>query len=152
MILPSLLLLKFVLFFGLTKATSENSVQKLKNKPQYSVGVEASANNDRSQRDAILTYIDYDSQRVVCDDNHPFFCDIIEPIKDKLKKSANVEDLVSKVLPFEVHKQNKKSYKSLQDYTNIKSMETLNSPNSDGFICAEYGFFPGIVFQSLKLC
>lgn len=149
MIVP-IFALKFMLLIGSIEATSEKTDEKLRKKPHCNVGDEGCA-NDRSGRDATLTIIDYDSRHVVCDENHPFFCDIVDPIHehdDKFdRKSLNVEEFsryTSDRLPFDVHKQNKKNYKSPAGIKNIKSSYKSNVPNSDGFICAAYGFFPGI--------
>lgn len=137
MIFLPLLVLEFMLFIGSTETSSE-SIKQLQNRPHCSVG-DKNCVNDRAQRDATLTIIDYDNEHVVCDEDHPFFCDIIDPLdgsKHKFKKS-------SKVMPFDVHKQkNKRNYKSSQGNENIKS---------DGFVCAAYGFFPGMNVRSNRI-
>lgn len=135
--------LKFMLFIGSIKTSSLGSIKQLNTKSLCSAG-DVDCMNDRSQRESSPTIIDYDDVHIVCDDDHPFFCDIIDPlygIKDELKKSSNVDDFVVKAMPFEVHKQKKNNYKSSQEN---EAIQNSNIPISDGFICAEYGFFPGI--------
>lgn len=153
MIVP-IFALEFMLLIASIEATSEKTDEKLRKKPHCNVGDESCA-NDRSERDATLTIIDYDSRHVVCDENHPFFCDIVDPIyrlNDKFdKKSLNFDEFsryASHRLPFDVHKQNKKNYKSQDGSENRKSTYKSNVPNSDGFICAAYGFFPGMHFDN----
>lgn len=131
-----------MLFIGPTTETSSESKKQLKNIHRCSAG-DKNCVNDRS-----VDVIDYDNEHVVCDEDHPFFCDIIDSlngVNDKLKKSLNFNKFVSDIMPLDVHKQkNKRNYKSLQGNENMKSVQKSNLPNSDGFICAAYGFFPGM--------
>lgn len=137
-------LVRFMLIIGSMKTSSMASIKQLNTKP-HCTAVDLDCMDDRPQRDSFPTVVDYDDEHIVCDDDHPLFCDIVGPlygIKDKLKKSSNVEKFDAKVMPmpFEVLKQKKNNYESSQGN---ESMQKSNIPNSDGFICAEYGFFPG---------
>lgn len=141
-----LLALKFMLFIGSIRMSLQ-SIAPLKKKPNCSA-CDKNCVNDRSQRDATLI-IDYGNRHVVCDEDHPFLCDIVDPlygINEKLKKISTINEFTGKVLPFDVRKQMKKrNYESSQGNEHIKSVEKSKLPNSDGFICAAYGFFPGII-------
>lgn len=97
--------------------------------------------NDRLHRDATLTIIDYDNQLNVCDDHHPQFCEFADQSSKIEANSKERLNFANKVWPFESFKPNKVNYKSSQG--SPKSIRTSDLQNLDGFVCTEYGFFPG---------
>ncbi len=132
-------------------STANRSVKQSKNNHCS----DENCSNDRLQRDATLAIIDYDNQRVVCDVNHPHVCDTVDPLDDikaKLKKNLEFDELVhNKVWPFEAYQPNKRNYQSslAGNNKNVGALAKSNLPNPNGFVCAEYGFFPGMTFKRI---
>lgn len=135
-----LITIKFILF----TVTIETSSEQLENKPHYRAH-DVSCINDRSQSDT--REVKY-NHHIVYDGHHPYFSEIVEPryeIKKKLKDSSNIGHFVENVFPIEeVHKNQRRINKFSKGNENLNPVQKINIPNSDAFICAAYGFFPGM--------
>lgn len=156
----SQLVLKCILFLvsiETSLGTSFGSKEHSKTKP-CSAG-DFGCIDKRSQRDATLTIIDYDNQHIVCDEDHPYFCDIIDPyygMEEKSEKSENSRSqfIGRDVHPPKIHHLNGKRYYMSPKNERLESIQNADLPNkSDSFVCEEYGFFPGMhLLQDECLC
>lgn len=140
------ILVKFVLCIISIEASLKNE-ENSENKPRCRVG-DFGCVDDRSQRDATLTITDYNDQHVVCDNDHPSFCNIVDPfsgIEEKSEKNSKIQFVSRDVYP-EIREQNFKQFHVAQNkemkHEFIQKTD-LPQSNSD-FVCIEYGFFPGM--------
>lgn len=131
------IVLKYILLLTSIKKSFESKEHSV-NKPYCPPG-DFGCLEDRSQRDVVLKLIDYDDQNVVCDEDHPYFCDI-DDSKEKTKKNS-----IDIILP-EIDEQiQKKYYASPAVENKLVSIEKSGSSSkSNSFKCTEYGFFPGM--------
>lgn len=125
------LVLKCLLLITSIKLSLESKEQR---KPYCPPG-DFGCIEERPQRDVVLNLIDYDNENVMCDEDHPFFCDIVDPfqgIKEKSKKKSIDNTLI---LPEQIEKKN---------HALTANGNKLVSNKADSFECIEYGFFPGM--------